>query len=219
MIDFNKMVERHLEREHKPKEIGRYYPSEIGSCIRKNWYSYKYPQQISLELMKIFEVGNIMHGFVVEVLKSEKNKEIQLLKSEMPFKIEFSDFVVSGRIDDLVLIKENNENVLVEVKSTKSIEPIKEAQESHKMQLHYYMHATGIHKGIVLYVDKNNLQSKSFELSYSEKAAEEINQRFRNLHSYLKNNLLPIPEAKKNPEKAWQCRFCEYSEKCGKNLE
>ena len=77
MIDFNKMVERHLEREHKPKEIGRYYPSEIGSCIRKTWYSYKYPQQISLELMKIFEVGNIMHGFVVEVLKSEKNREIQ----------------------------------------------------------------------------------------------------------------------------------------------
>ncbi|MDD5163006.1 MAG: Dna2/Cas4 domain-containing protein [Candidatus ainarchaeum sp.] len=217
MIDFNKMISRHLERENKPKQIGRYYPSEIGGCMRKTWYSYKHPQQIDIELAKIFEVGNIVHGFVVEVLKSEKNKEIELLKTEMPFKQDFGEFVVSGRVDDLVLIKENGKGVLIEVKSTKSLEFVKKAQESHRMQLQYYMHATGVHNGMVLYVDKNNLQSKIFEVAFSEKESEEIIQRFKNLHSCLANELLPLPEAKKNPEKNWMCKFCEYAEKCGKN--
>jgi CRISPR/Cas system-associated exonuclease Cas4 (RecB family) len=219
MIDFNKMISRHLERENKPKQIGKYYPSEIGGCLRKTWYSYKHPQQIDIELAKIFEVGNIMHGFVVEVLKSEKNKEIELLKTEMPFKQDFTDFVVSGRVDDLILIKENGKSVLVEVKSTKSLEFVKKAQESHRMQLQYYMYATGVHNGLVLYVDKNNLQSKIFEVAFSEKESEEIIRRFKNLHSCLTNELLPLPEAKKSIEKNWICKFCEYAEKCGKNEE
>ena len=219
VIDFNKMIERHLEKENRPKNIGRYYPSEIGGCMRKTWYSYKHPQQVDIELAKIFELGNILPEFVVEVLKSEKNKDIELLKTEMPFKLEIEDFVISGRIDDLILVKENGKSVLIEVKSTKSLDFVKKASESHAMQLMLYMHATGIHNGVVLYVDKNNLQSRVFSVPYSEKEAAEILLRFKNLHSYLKNGLLPLAEAKKNPEKEWLCKFCEYQEKCGKNEE
>ena len=44
-INFNKLIDKYLVREYKPKEIGRYYPSEIGSCLRKVWYSYKNPKE------------------------------------------------------------------------------------------------------------------------------------------------------------------------------
>ena len=219
MIDFNKMIELHLEREPRPKSIGRYYPSEIGSCMRKIWYSYKYPKEIDAELAKVFEMGNLVHDFVVEVLKSEKNSNVELISAETPFKKEIDDFVISGRIDNLILVKEKNKKVLVEVKSTKSILPLGEAQQSHRMQLQLYMHATGTYNGIVLYVEKNTLQSKVFEVPYSETEAEGIIKRFKNLHSSLKNDLMPIAEAKKLIGKEWQCRFCEYAEKCEKNLE
>ncbi len=217
MIGFNAMIDRHIEREHKPKKIGRYYPSEIGGCLRKLWYSYNYPQKVSAELLKIFEVGNILHGFAVEVLKSEKNKEIQLLKSEFPFEVKLADFTVSGRIDDLVEIKESGKNYLVEVKSTKSVEMVDKAQKSHEMQLLFYMHALGIHNGIVLYIDKNNLQSKEFEIEYDKKKAEEIVLRFNSLNEALTQKNLPLPEAKESIENNWMCRYCEYSEKCEKN--
>jgi len=219
MIDFNKMTENYLERESKIKTIGRYYPSEIGSCMRKIWYSYKYPKKTDAELAKIFEMGNIVHDFVVEVLKSEKNKNVELISVEVPFKQQIEGFVISGRIDDLILIKDKNKKILVEVKSTKSLAYIKEAQQSHRMQLQLYMHATKVHSGIVLYVEKNTLQSSVFEVSYSEEEAQGIIKRFKNLHSSLKNDLLPIAEAKKLEGKEWQCRFCEYSEKCEKNAE
>ncbi len=105
MIDFDKLVDQHIAREFKPKQIGRYYPPEVGTCIRKVWYSYKYPQEIDPKPRRIFEVGDILHGFVIEVLKSEKNKDVELLQSEMPFKIPMEDFIISGRVDDLVQVE------------------------------------------------------------------------------------------------------------------
>ncbi len=217
MIDFNEMVTNYIKRESRAKSLGRYYPSEIGSCMRKVWYSYKFPKQLQPELLKIFEMGNMVHDFVVKVLESEKNKNVQLLRSEFPLKIETPDFLISGRVDDLVLVKASGKTIVVEVKSTKSIDFLKGASESHVMQLQLYMHATGIHNGMVLYIDKGNLQSKQFPIEYDEGQVKEILERFKQLHQQLTSNLLPIDEAKKNQDKQWLCRFCEYTEKCERN--
>lgn len=216
MIDFDKMVNNHIAREHKPKQIGRYYPSEIGNCLRKLWYSYKYPIKVEPDLLKIFEVGNIVHGFVVGVLKSERNKEVELLKSEFSFKLNIDDFVVSGRVDDLILIKESGKNVLVEVKSTKNVKIIEEPQFNHVIQLQFYMYALGVHDGIILYIDKNNLQSKIFEIPFS-KDNKSILDRFRILHRNLVDGELPSSEAKLVKSIGWMCKYCEYKNKCDKN--
>lgn len=217
MIDFNKLIERYLARVQRPKEIGRYYPSEVGSCIRKVWYSYKYPQELKPELLKVFELGNIMHDFVVEVLKSEKTKEVKLLKSEIPFSIERKDFLISGRVDDLILVRKNNKKVLVEVKSSKDVSKIRRAQSNHSIQLLFYMFVLRVFEGIILYIDKNNLQSKVFEVKYDERKAKEISKRFEILHKSLKENFLPIDEAKRIKDMNWMCRFCEYKVKCDEN--
>ena len=82
MIDFNKLIDDYLYRKNRPKKIGRYYPSEAGSCLRKVWYSYKYPKEVDTELRKVFEMGNILHDFVVDVLKSEKTPSVKLIESE-----------------------------------------------------------------------------------------------------------------------------------------
>lgn len=217
MIDFDEMVENYLRRESKPKTIGRYYPSEIGSCLRKVWYSYKYPKETDIELTKIFELGNLIHDFVSTVIESEKNPHVELLEKELPLKLETKDFIVSGRLDDMLLLKENGKKVLVEVKSTKSTEYTREASRSHVMQLQLYMHITGVHDGVVLYVDKNNLKSKSFSVRYNEEMAKEILNRFIELNICLVSGQLPVDEAKRDPSLMWMCRYCEYSGMCEKN--
>lgn len=216
MFDFDKMVENHITREHKPKKMGRYYPSEVGSCLRKLWYSYKYPQEVDIDTLKIFEVGNMLHGFVVEVMRNEKNKDIELLSAELPIKVEGKDFVVSGRVDDLVLVKENKKKVLVEVKSTRNVEFIEQPQSNHVSQLMFYMTATDVHDGVILYIDKNNLHTKMFEVSFDEFKSAEIIDRFNFTHEHLKENKLPLAEAKKVKDMNWMCKFCEYKTKCDK---
>lgn len=218
MIDFDKLIESHLKRERRKKDIGRYYPSEIGSCIRKVWYSYKHPMDVDPEKLKIFEIGNILHDFILQVLKSERNVDsIQFLDSELPFKLDQKDFTISGRLDDIVIAKDDGHKAIIEVKSVKDIRSFDKPQSTHKMQLQLYMHATGIHDGIILYVDKNNLKTKSFEIKYEEKHSLDILKRFRILHELLTKDVLPIDEAKRSSEMMWMCNMCEYRAKCDKN--
>ncbi len=212
MIDFDRLIDNHLIREHKPKEIGRYYPSEIGSCIRKTWFSYKKPREVKAELLRIFEAGNLLHEFIAEVIDSEKNPEVELLQQEMPVRVEEKDFVISGRIDNLVLVRINGEEVLVEVKSTKYL--YDEPREQHRMQLEFYMYATKIHKGILLYIQKDNLKTKWFDIEYDEKNAERIIERFRALDESLKRDRIPEAEAKLKEDMRWMCGYCDYREEC-----
>lgn len=214
MINFNEMIDNFLKREHKPKGIGRYYPSEIGSCMRKTWFSYKYPQEVKPDLLKIFEMGNIIHDFVVDVLKSEKNPDVELLKSEFPFRQDMGEFTISGRVDNLILIKLSGKNVLVEVKSTSDISFVREPSPHNVAQLQLYMHFTGVHNGMLLYVGKKDLQSKIFTIDYDKEKALDIIKRFKNLHACLTKEIIPDPEARASNKTNWMCRYCEYKDKC-----
>lgn len=217
MIDFDKLIDSHVARESRPKSKGRYYPSEIGNCIRKVWYTYNYPLEIDPSLRRIFKLGDILHDFIVEVLKSEKNKEIELLKVEMPFKVNMKDFVISGRVDDLLLLKSDRSKLLVEVKSSRSVKHIKSPMAHHKTQLQFYMYATQVHKGVLLYVDKSTLEVKSFEVKFSAKRGRQILKKFMALHKHLTQDTLPAAEAKRAKGMAWMCRYCEYKAKCNKS--
>src|SRR3989344_7826381 len=134
-VDFNKLIDNYLKRESQPKAIGRYYPSEVGGCLRKVWYSYKFPKETDAGLLLVFEAGNILHDFVVKVLQSEKNPEVELLQSELPFKFGIDDFIVSGRIDDVLLVKLSGKTYVVEVKSTSFLNNKNEPDEAHIIQL------------------------------------------------------------------------------------
>lgn len=214
MINFDEMIDNYLRRPASQKQEGRYYPSQIGSCMRKTWYSYKFPTETKPETSKIFEVGNMMHDFIVKVLKSDKNSQIELLKSEFPFVQEIDDFIISGRIDDLILVKKENKKILVEVKSSSSVDFVKEPSEGYVMQLQLYLHFFGVDDGLILYLDKRNMKCKSFEIKYDVDFAISVIKRFASLHNYIIRNETPEPEARKKENLSWMCKSCEYREKC-----
>lgn len=214
MFDFNRLIEQHLHREHYPKTIGKYYPSEIGSCLRRVWFSYKYPRKTEPGLFKIFQVGNILHDFIVEVLRSKKTPEVELIRSEFPFKMDMKDFMVSGRVDNLILLKIHGKLVLVEVKSTKYVDSIEKPQLHHERQIQVYMHVLGVANGMLLYVQKDNLETRSFEVEYERAKAEQVIERFKLLHKCLSENKVPEPEAKEDKRMQWMCKYCDYADRC-----
>jgi CRISPR/Cas system-associated exonuclease Cas4 (RecB family) len=174
------------------------------------------PREVEPEVKRIFEVGNIVHGFVVDVLKSEKNPHVELLKSEEPFQMKIDDFVVSGRIDDIILVKQNSEKILVEAKSTKSVEYVREPSPAYVMQLQLYMHHTEVHKGIILYIEKSNLKSKVFNVNYNERVANDALDRFRKIDKCLKQDIIPFAESKQRAGWGWMCGYCQYKDECDK---
>jgi CRISPR/Cas system-associated exonuclease Cas4 (RecB family) len=214
IIDFDKLIDKYLYRDVRQRTPGRYYPSEVGQCLRKAWFGIKMPKPVEPHVSKVFEAGNLFHSFIVEVLRSEKNPEVKLIESEMPLKYNIDDFEISGRIDDLIQIEYNGEKMIIEVKSTKSIETLREPSESYIMQLQFYMHITGVKKGAILYIEKNTLKSKSFFVNYEPKTVENLIERFKKLHRSVVQNEIPEPEAKLDLKKRWMCNFCPYREEC-----
>ncbi len=212
LFDFNALLDKHLYRESKPKTVGRYYPSEVGSCLRKTWFSFKFPIEFDAEKRRIFETGNILHEYVVHVFKSGKTPEVELLKSEMPFVMNCGDFVVSGRVDDVLLVKTSGKTILVEVKSAARMP--RGPSKHHAAQLQFYMHATGVHNGALLYIEKNTLNSIVYSVAYDERAAQDGIQRFAVLHKALLEDAAPEPEAKTHADMRWWCDYCEYAERC-----
>lgn len=214
MIDFNKLIDKHLKREFRPKKVGRYYPSEIANCLRKVWYSYREPKETPAETVRIFQAGNIMHDFVVDVLKSEKTPEVELLWSEYPFKMDMDDYLVSGRVDNLILLRMSGKVILVEVKSTRSLKYLEKPQPHHLMQLQLYMHATGVHNGVLLYIERNSLSTRVFDVDFKHEVADEAIKRFSSLHLHLKEDKIPDPEARMKESRNWECSYCDYRTEC-----
>jgi hypothetical protein len=216
VLDFNKLISLHLQRDLKAKQIARYYPSEVGSCLRKVYYSYKHPKPLEEDLIKIFETGNILHSFIVEVLKSEKDPDVKLINQEVPVKLILKDYVISGRIDDILVIKSSGKVYLVEVKSTSMLRAVKSPSKHHILQLQFYMHATGIHNGMLMYIEKNTLQTMTFEVDYKEEIVKHALDRFEILHKSLIANKSPDAEARKDKDMHWMCRRCDYFDECYK---
>ncbi|MGC8850994.1 MAG: PD-(D/E)XK nuclease family protein [Candidatus Micrarchaeia archaeon] len=214
MIDFNSFIDAFLEREAKPRQLHRFWPSEAGLCLRRTWYSFKEPRQADAGALRVFHAGNILHGFVVDVFKSEKTKGVKLLATEQPFQLKRGNIIVSGRVDDVIIIEEGHRRAVVEVKSTSSLEYTKEANDSHVLQLQLYLNATGIKDGAVLYIEKNTLQAKVFPVKYDENLAELAFARFQAVDEALTANKIPAPEAKQKNEMKWQCRFCPWKTEC-----
>lgn len=213
MINFGEMIDNHLEREKNEKEVGKYYPSNAGMCMRKTWFSYKQPRKKDSDLLKIFEVGNMLHSFVAEVLESDENPKLELLENERSFRERIDDFQILGRIDNVILT-EDGERAVVEVKSIKDIKYAKEPSNHHELQLQIYMHFAEIENGILVYVDKTNLKTKVFELPYEKEKAFKALGRIRKLHKKLEEDKLPSAEGRNSEEKGWMCKYCEYKDLC-----
>jgi hypothetical protein len=217
MIDFNKLIDDYVDKEPWTRNVGRYYPSEVGLCMRKTWYSFKCPMKTNADTLKVFEMGKVLHDFIVKVLQSDKIKDVELLESEKPFMIKTDNFIVSGRVDNILLIKASGKKVLAEIKSCDGLDKYQKPHRHNVMQLQLYMHFTGIHNGIMVYIEKNTLKARVFTVDFNKDVVRETLGRFEKLHEHLVNDTIPPAEANmKGSDIGWMCDCCECSERCGK---
>jgi len=223
-MDFDKIIADFIrDKEEKNKKeliISKYSASMLGNCLRQNYYAYTSPIEFSIEKLRIFEIGKVLHEWIAKLLSNTPHAELISSEKEISLIDLESDITISGRLDDVILIKENGKKIVIEVKSIKSLEYLTEPKKPHIMQLMIYLKALQHYKideGIILYINKNNLTTKSFRIKYDDKILKEAFERAKTLHHYLTNKILPPPEAKIKKEMNWACAYCQYSEICSKH--
>lgn len=215
-IDIGAIVDEYLYEESRPKTIGAYYPSEIGMCIRRSYYSYTTPKPTEKGALRIFALGNNLHSFLAEALKD--SKEFALVEEEKPVRVEHKDneasFTVYGRIDDYVVTKNTNKKIIIEAKSVGDINRVTEPEQKHVMQLMLYLSAMEADYGMLVYADKKNLEIRQFRVDYDNELHNKIMTRFKDLDYHLRKKLLPPAEYYFDAKKVWECKYCPYFNEC-----
>lgn len=215
-IDVADIIDNFLEEESRPKTVGVYFPSESGMCMRRSYYTYLLPRPTDKAALRIFALGNNVHSFIAEALKS--SDIFSLVEEERPLKISYEDkdtsFKVYGRIDDYVVTKDTGKKIIIEAKSVGDINRVDEPEPKHVMQLMLYLGAEEADYGLLVYADKKNLSIRQFRVDYDDDVYKKIVGRFKELDSHLREKRLPPAEFYFDSKKAWGCKYCPYFSEC-----
>lgn len=215
-MDINKIVDDVLDKEMRERKIGHYYVSEIPYCLRLLWYRYKIPKKIDAKTLRVFERGNILHGWLNEVLS--KHESVKILGNESRLIIPLAAGIfLRGRLDDFVIIEDSMEKhkFVLEIKTTANINYQNGISPHHLMQITPYLMIEEC-MGKVVYIDAKYLEIKEFETEFKWEIWEKVKNRTLELHEFLNKDKLPNPEAKENGRN-WECYNCSYINECLKN--
>ena len=214
-VDVGSIIDEYLNEESRPKTIGAYYPSEIGMCMRRSYYSYFIAKPTETSALRIFALGNNVHEFIAKALK--ESSTLAVAEEEKPIRINYQDentkFTIYGRIDDYIETK-TGKKIIIEAKSTGDITKVNEPDPKHKMQISLYLAAQKADYGLLVYADKKNLEIKQFKVEYNEEEYKKVMQRFKDLDYHLRNKILPPAEYYFDNKKVWECKYCPYYKEC-----
>ncbi len=214
-LNVGDIIDEYLTDEMRPKKLGAYFPSEIGMCIRRSYYSYNIPKPTEASALRIFAMGNNVHEFITKALKA--SERLETVEEEKPIRIEYSDkdtsFAVYGRIDDFVVTK-GGKTIIIEAKSSGDVHKVNEPDPKHIMQITLYLAAQKADYGILVYADKKNLDIRQFRVDYDSGVYQKIVNRFKDLDYHLRNKKLPPAEYYFDDKTVWQCKYCPYYSEC-----
>lgn len=186
---------------------GKFSISSIGGCWRKKYLELKglYKEEFSEELLRLFNIGNVIHREITRELIEKEGKGFHLVSSEVNIP---THKYISGRVDNIISV--NGENVIVDVKSCSNwtMESIRnggDCEENYMNQVLLYMHLTGIHKGMLLFVGKNKGDLEEVNVAYNEERAKELVKEIEEFFiNYVEKNIEP----EKCDGGQWGCKCC-----------
>lgn len=223
--EINAYLLKKLESDKHETIIGKYSPSLLPSCLRRQYYDYKHPTAMPVDKLKIFEIGNMVHEKIADILsKSGKVKVNHQERSITLMHPDYDDLIISGRMDNFLILTDGSKNIIIEVKSAKSLQTYErgtftdqtEPKPEHVMQINFYLFAIPHSIGLLVYVNKNTFETKQFEVKPDKALLIKGLERAKTLHNFLTTNTFPPAEAKLNKETLWQCKYCDRAEDCAK---
>jgi hypothetical protein len=213
------MIQRHyLDKQQdgtRPMR-NKLHPSTIGMCDRRIVFDMLMvpKEHVDDQLMRIFDNGHSMHH------RYEKMFEEMGILVQAEMKIETEN--ISGHTDAWIKIRSFmnpfGEDYLVELKSaySKSFEWMVKnnaPKKEHRAQLTFYMHLTGIKKGIIFVENKDTQEIWEYVLEYDQAYAEQLMAKAHRMIELAKERRLPAIPKGFTPS-FYKCVECPYNFYC-----
>ncbi|WP_338067370.1 CRISPR-associated protein Cas4 [Sulfodiicoccus acidiphilus] len=190
----------------------------MWACLRKQFYDRLFPVNAGYDSARLTALGTVLHELIADLLKREESVRVS---TEVPIRIPHPtnhEIVLSGRADDLIVVEFTRERYLVEVKSVDDLqEKLRKKylpRLDHRAQLNLYLKAFPKSRGILMYVDRSNLDIEEIQLEFDEELYKRTLERVERIHELLKRRELPEAEAALSGELSWQCKYCVHLARC-----
>jgi hypothetical protein len=229
---FRESLDAYVEKRDTAREWdGKWHASALFSCDRQATYGkIGTPESDPKDARtsRTFFLGTLLHGIVQEALRDyvpDGTVEI-----EVP--VEMPDLEYKSTADGLVYLADEDRWFVIEYKTVSGFGFKKSdlPQPAHVMQARSY--AMGLRRYgseergipplgdkldtiVVVYICKDDLSMKTFEMPVDPAIEEDIANRIQSLAVLAKHNLLPprLPRDSKG-NRAWLCNYCRFSTRC-----
>jgi hypothetical protein len=212
------MINRYYQEKQKyeTRPMRKLHPSTIGMCSRKIIFDMlMVPKEANTDqLVRVFENGHSMHARY-EKLFADMGI---LVSAEM--KLESDE--ISGHTDALIsvpsFLNPQGELYLVELKSafSKSFEWMQKnntPKAEHRAQLTFYMHLSGIHRGIIFVECKDTQEIWEYHMDYDPHYGRQLMEKAQWCIQLAKERKLP-PLTKGYTPSYYKCAQCPYNIYC-----
>ena len=208
----------------------RHSPSKLMQCQRKQWYKAFNAPSEGEDPDGIFWTGEKFEEEVIMPFLSEFSKSINqnnYVQNSMwvDFEVEFDDgpdLQIRGETDPVIVDRRGNPLLVTEVKNKKSLskfdEDDPEPDVHHKAQLHAYMYGLSksfdrsIDQGLMLYGGRQSHDLLPIIVEFDPDFWKNtVMEWAKDQTEYRLNDELPPID----PSFSWECRFCDYSDRCG----
>ncbi|WP_067923677.1 PD-(D/E)XK nuclease family protein [Alicyclobacillus shizuokensis] len=213
------MIDRFLQQKQQQNDRpmrNKLHPSTIGMCQRKIVFEMMVvPRALDPpRLARVFDNGHKVHERYEQLFMDMGigvAREVKLEKGD-----------ISGHTDALIKLYSfaapQGEYWLVELKSasSKSFEWMvknNQPKKEHKAQLTFYMHLSGIHKGVILVENKDNQEIWEYEMEYDPVFGQQLEQKALWLIDLAKHRILP-PIPRGFSPSHYKCAYCPFAMYC-----
>lgn len=210
----------------------KHSPSKLLQCHRKLFYDNQNTPSESGMPTGVFFFGNKFEDEMALPFLEDTANDLHsnnYIRQDMyiNYEVEVDDveLLIKGETDPVIADTEGAPLVVTEIKTTGYIDNKKgeDATPSrrHKAQLHAYMagldkqYDREIEKGIIVYAERDSLEMVVFEIDFDEDFWEKtvLDWATDQTEFRLDDELPPAdPE-----EPSWECKYCDYRERCGQN--
>lgn len=224
VLDFQKIIDKiankgdgsfHKKMEHK------YSPTELSGCIRNSYFSRLHPEKFDEQSYRNFLQGNILHELVQDHVQEVLGDKIDHVENEKAFhylipfhQTDGKRIIISGRLDTIFYLPGEEKPIVVDYKTTQNAYyNSKDAKTEHKDQLNYYMACTLADYGMVVYIDKRNLNVIQHTIPFSQERFDNMVKYAIDLDTAIETKEVP-PIVRLDQEDKGNCKYCRHKKRC-----
>ena len=212
------------------KLSNKYSPTELSACVRGSYYARVFPQEYDNKSYRNFLLGNVLHDVFQtnldyklreKVLGKVLEGKIRYLENEKSYhylipleKTDNQRIIISGRLDSIIFLHGYDKPVVVDYKTTSMLKYSMDApKDAHVAQLNFYLGCTLADYGMVVYVDKKNLEVVQHTVDWSATKFNEMIDYAITLNKHLNAGTVPPCDLVKMKKEGY-CNYCNYAQKC-----